>query len=351
MRSEYVAPTMSDPFEVRATDPADAPALNELYFRLTGLRRSIAQWRWEWLECPQGPAPSWVIVDRASGRIVGHHGVVPIELALGGRRIAAARTENTMVDPEFRTRIRYPAIEARLLRQLLTRFDLIYTTSGKGAHGLVRRRLGYTAAGTWRTYTVAMTLGYAAARLAGPAAGRAVSPLGLIRRGPGRRWALAEADDIGRVASLCAEWADGTAIGPLRTAELLAWRLLRHPFHQIQLALARENGRDRAFIAWREAAGPRDALDIHVEDLCAAENDPATMRQALCLLAHRYRSRAARVTLRTLAIDRPLARAARPLRPLWLGREAAENGAELLIRSDRVLPMPWDATMVLAEGI
>lgn len=342
---------MSDPFEVRATDPADAPALNDLYFKLTGLRRSIAQWRWEWIECPQGPAPSWVIVERASGRIVGHHGVIPIDLALGATRIAAARTENTMVDPDFRTRIRYPAIEARLLRELLQRFDLVYTTSGKGAHGLVRRRLGYASAGTWRTYTVAMTPAYVAARMAGAGLARLAAPLGAAMVQHAAQWTLEEASDLGAVARLCGEWADFDAIAPTRTAEHLRWRLQHHPYHRIALATARENGRDRAFIAWRESAGPRGTLEIHVEDLCAAGNDPVTMRQAFALLAHRYRAGAARVTLRTLANARPLARAADAMRPRLLGRDHAEEGAELLVRSERVPPAPWDATMVIAEGI
>lgn len=342
---------MADPqeFTVRPTQPEDGAALNDLYHRLTGTRRSIAQWRWEWFDTPAGPAPSWVIVETASGRIVGHHGVVPISLVQGGKRLAAARTENTMIDPDMRRRLVYPPIEARLLGQLLQRFDLIYTTSGKGSHGLVRKRLGYVSAGTWRTFTVGITPAYIAQRLAGGALGRLAAPLGVFTGRARAGWRLEETIDLARIAAYCARWHDTGAITPDRSADYLRWRLTEHPYHHIRLGLFSRDGEPAAFVAWREGKGAKDTRDIQIEDICVAGNDVDIFRAAFDALMIRYRAAPARITLRTLDNGRPLANAA----ALMAGRNRrADNGAELLVRSRvDITGVPWDATMVLAEGI
>ncbi len=337
-------------FTVRATQPSDAGALNDLYRRLTGIERTVAQWQWEWIDVPGGPAPSWVIVERASDRVVGHHGVVPVPLVHGARRLNAARTENTMIDPDARRRIVYPPIEARLLTELLQRFDLIFTTSGKGAHGLVRKRLGYRSAGQWRTFTIAMTPSYIAQRLAGAALGRLLSPLGAaIHRGKAG-WTIDETADAAQIAGHCARW-NADCIGPDRTTAHLRWRLNDHPYHRFRLGLLRRNGEPAAFLAWRDADGPNGTREVQIEDLCAAGNDGATIDAAFDALAALYCTKPARITLRTLDNGRPLARMA-TTRAARYRRAEPSDSAELLVRSDQHLDaLPWDATMLLAEGI
>jgi hypothetical protein len=337
---------MSEPsFSLRPTRPDDADALNALYRRLTGIARTAAQWRWEWIDCPGGPAPSWVIVEHRSGRVVGHHGVVPITLRLGQSSLAAARTENTMVEPAVRTQLRYPAIEAKLLAELLGRFDLIYTTSGKGPQRMIRERLGYRMAGRWRTFIAGTAPGYVSGRIAGGIGAALLAPLGRLITGRPKDWALAEADDLSAVARLCAEWHDPAVIAPVRSPEFLQWRLKRHPYHAVRLAFVRKDDVPLAVIAWHETAGSRGTLEIYVDDLVAAGNDAHTMHAALRLLVQRYRDRPARVLIRALGATADKFEA--------LGLSAAPgNGAELLVRSDRLPPdTAWEGTMLIAEGI
>ena len=342
---------MAEPqaFTVRPTQPRDGAALNQLYHRLTGTKRSIAQWRWEWFDTPTGPAPSWVIVETARERIVGHHGVVPVPLVHGGKRLSAARTENTMIDPDVRRHLVYPPIEARLLSELLQRFDLIYTTSGKGSHGLVRKRLGYISAGTWRTFTVGMTPAYAVQRLAGGTLSHLAAPLGFLAGRTRAGWRIEETTDLTRIANCCARWQDAGAITADRTADYLRWRLTDHPYHRIRLGLLNRNGEPAAFVAWRESKGVNGTHEIQIEDICASESNIDIFSAAFYRLTALYRWKPARITLRTLENGRPLARAA-ALKAVR--NPSAGEGTELLVRSRvDISGVPWDATMVLAEGI
>ena len=153
-------------FEVRQTQQSDMHELNSLYHLLTGIERSSRQFDWEWFDGFEGPAPSWVIVEKTSNRIAGHHGVIPVPLTFEGKRYRGARTENTMVHPDFRGKFPYHVVEAQLLKQLLLNYDAIFTTAGKGAQAVVRRRLGYVDAGRWQTNKLFSTTGYLARRLA-----------------------------------------------------------------------------------------------------------------------------------------------------------------------------------------
>jgi hypothetical protein len=338
-------------YELRPTEAADAGALNELYERLTGRRRSVEQWRWEWLEVPGGPAPSWVIVERASGKIVGHHGLVPVPLARGGRALRGARTENTMVAPEHRERFYYPAFEAQLLREVAPRFDVLYTCAGKSVQAAMRRRLGYRTAGSWETWTAAQGPAHRAARNAGRAAALALRPLAALARKAPAGWEIDEAPALERVESLWRLSAADFALAPLREADFLRWRLLENPYHRISLAIAREAGADRGFLAWREERAGRAGLRVVVEDLFVRGNDEVGCRAALRLLAWRYRASPARVLVRTTAADRPLRRAAAGLAPR--SRQVPlTDGAELLVRSEVLAPgEPWDATALIDEGL
>ena len=190
-------------FILRPTEPRDIEPLNDLYAELTGIRRTFAQFKWEWLDCPNGPAPSWVIVEALGGQVVGHHGVIPVLLSCAEATITAARTENTMVHPAFRAKLLYSAFEARILGKLLQEYEIIFTTAGKGAQSAVRHRLGYVTAGNWQTFTIAISPSYLTRRISCSALD---APAAWIRRLFTRQipsnWTLAPTDDCDRVARL-----------------------------------------------------------------------------------------------------------------------------------------------------
>lgn len=329
-------------FHLRETELGDAAGLNDLYRRLTGIVRSEAQWRWEWREGPWGIAPSWVIVEQASGRVVGHHGVVPLQLRLpDGHIVSGARTENTMVDPEYRKRFVYVAYEAGLLRDLLLRYDVIITTAGKGAQAALRKRLGYHAAGTWRTMSVhAHPLYPVAAALPRPWLDW------LPRRGGGGGWRLDPGDDLARVAAICAR-APFTAITADRSEAFLRWRFLDHPYQRYGLTVLNRDGVDVGYLAWkRQRRG--GAIDVIVDDIVMADGDDATYWQGLRAFSM-AQTGICRLVLRSLDNGGALSRAMEQANPRAF---AANGGTELLVRwAKETVPMSWDVTPALSQGI
>lgn len=134
--------------EVRArpAEPADREPLNHLYNQVTGRRRSESHAAWLWQDGWNGPNLSFAIEARESAcvwRIIGHHGIVQLPGQSSGERFLVGKTENTFVDPDYRNRILYPRIEARLLADYRRRFGVIFTTSGPRDALRLRQAMGY----------------------------------------------------------------------------------------------------------------------------------------------------------------------------------------------------------------
>lgn len=330
-------------YQLRRTEERDADDLNRLYHRLTGIVRSEAQWRWEWCDGPYGRAPSWVIVDDATGAVVAHHGVVPLRLRLpDGAIVKACRTENTMIDPDYRKRVLYFGYEARLLKEIARDFDVVFTTSGKGAPAVVRKRLGYRTIGVWCTAPV---LGHPLYR---PAIPLPQSVTGLIPRLGGSGDCLAElTTDTARVAVLCAGL-PAAAVSVDHSAEFLRWRFIEHPYNPYQLAIFRVAGRDAGYAAWR--VKPRGgANDIIVDDIVLRDATPQRLREALCALRPLLPSQPSRFVLRSLRESGPLSQV---IADAGHGAAADTAETELLARwSSGDGPLAWDVTPAIMQGI
>lgn len=143
----------SNEFILRRSRRSDGPALNGVYQQLTGIARTQEAFEWEWFDTPNGPNDSFVIIDRPSQQVVGHHGVVKVPIRINRQKLLAGRTENSMLLPEFRKKINYVNIERHLLETIFKRYDLMITTSGKSAQYAIRKRLGYIDCGPWEIST------------------------------------------------------------------------------------------------------------------------------------------------------------------------------------------------------
>lgn len=333
-------------FELRHTSSDDIPALNALYERLTGRRRSLSQYHWEWHGGPDGPGMSWVIVERASGQIAAHHGLVPVPLCVGGKPVAAARTENTMIDPAFAGRFPYHAYEALCLKQAKERFSVLFTTAGKGAPGAVRQRLGYQVVGHWSTYTVAATAAYLGQRLVGTAG----SVLG--RSGAPDPVDLIETRDPDRVGALWRQASPAFGITAARSASHIAWRLSDHAYHTYRMFVLTGPRRDRGFIAFHEMPGPRGTSEIMIEDVFSIDNRPDSLMEILRSAAVQLRGRPARMTMRIVGDDTPLARALAGVQPGYARlRGPAPGGPFLAWSADPLKDYQWEMTRFVAQGI
>lgn len=289
---------MTKAFDLRKASSEEAEEINRLYHLVTGRERSLAEYAWEWEQPPEGPGDRWVIREGASGRAVGHFGLIPLAFAFRGWRLLAGKTENTMVDPSYRSRFYYLSYEMRAFRKAQQRFDLFFTTAGRGPPGLMRRRLGYREIGYWRTYVLYASPNYVAERMArqgalwGRAFTRALLPFlsrilvllrsRRLRRGkriPPRRLGFTE-ETLNEIDCFWRRNRSLFGCTPERSSEFVRWRFSENPHHAYALYGFYDGDRLLGYLIAREgttALGERVFRRMVVEDLVAMEN-----RQDLC---------------------------------------------------------------------
>lgn len=130
----------------------DETALVRLYNDITARSRTLEQFRWEWLDTPEGRGSMWIIEEVETRKIVGHHGLIPMRFRFFDRSIMAGKTENTMVHPKYRGRVRYFSFETTFLDQAREIYGLLFTNMARGKPGRIRKGLGYTDIGNYEDY-------------------------------------------------------------------------------------------------------------------------------------------------------------------------------------------------------
>ncbi|MDH4208230.1 MAG: GNAT family N-acetyltransferase [Anaerolineae bacterium] len=95
---------MSKPWRARRYEPGDEEeilALRRLVFAggEEG-RNSESYWRWEYADCPAGPATIWLAVD--DGQVVGHYAVRPVRMQCDGVPLAGSVSLDAMTHPDYR---------------------------------------------------------------------------------------------------------------------------------------------------------------------------------------------------------------------------------------------------------
>lgn len=128
----------------------DKEELNDLYNRSFGRSRTIEQFEWEWLNTPEGWGSIWILEDSDTGKIVGHHGLMPFKFSYMGRTILVGKTENNVIDSQYRGKGIYSTFAAKCLEEAKERFDLVFTTAGSGAKRRVRQ--GYAVVAGYTLY-------------------------------------------------------------------------------------------------------------------------------------------------------------------------------------------------------
>jgi hypothetical protein len=142
-------------FSYRRYKEGDASAINELYFRVTGRKRTVEQHAWQWLKSPAGESEMWLIeatLDDGSTQLIGHHGVMAEEFSYHGKDIRVGKTENTMVLPEFRQKLLYPRFEKKFLDNYESKFDALFSTMGPAPAIRLREAMGYKSKYEWKTF-------------------------------------------------------------------------------------------------------------------------------------------------------------------------------------------------------
>ncbi|MCK6555425.1 hypothetical protein L6Q96_12730 [Candidatus Binatia bacterium] len=350
-----------------------ASEVNQFYNGFTGKDRSLAAHRWEFFAGPGGPALVWTITEAVSRRIVGHHAIVPTPMVCRGVTVPGGRTENTIIDPAFRTKVFYPGMEKRALAETLESLRVVYTIHSTGP-GRLRERLGYSTAGRWVVYVPRSgplylrallrrgsgALGLRVPEVALGAAARTVGVAQRLRRGlRGRSGVIVQ--EVENVDALGGEyeafWArarDGYPMTIDRSPAFLRWRFADNPHLRCRTWTVRRGGRLAAVII-----GHRHVLEgasaLYVDDIVVGAYGEADFTAAVSCL-DTLDPGADSVVLTTLAVDTPLHRVLRrrfPVQARLLDRYGSRLFDEMLVldKSDADNPEPWYVTAIFTEGM
>ena len=144
-----------DRYFSRAFKPDDAQCIIDLYKTLTGRIRTIKQYSWEWIETWDGNGSAWLMFDTnrtAGDQLVCQYSLIPTPLSFYGNSCLAGKTENCMSHPDLRGKRLYFPHEKEYFEEAKKRFQAFFTTTGKGAPGRVRTKLGYFPLDIWTRY-------------------------------------------------------------------------------------------------------------------------------------------------------------------------------------------------------
>jgi len=142
-------------FAFRQYKPGDEEAINQLYHAVTHRVRTIEEHRWQWLSAPAGAGDIWLIhevEDRGKEKLIGHHGVMPLRFTHGSQDLLFGKIENTMVLPDYRTKILYPRFEIQFKQSYQQRYHAIFATMGPEAAIRVRKAGGFQFPVEWCNY-------------------------------------------------------------------------------------------------------------------------------------------------------------------------------------------------------
>jgi hypothetical protein len=352
-----------------------AEEINALYNRFTGKSRTLDAYHWEFYRNAAGPALIWTITEAATGRIVGHHSIIPTPLVERGTLITGGRTENTIVDRGFRHKIFYPGMEKKALAEALQTFRVLYTVRANAfSPGPLRRRFGYKPVGRWTVYLARIGPEYLRGLLE-----RAVSRrpgwrpdllltvvaqcIGRAYRAGsqlGRRsvpWDVAEASDVTAFADEYERfWGEARERYDLtidRSLGFLRWRFRDNPHLKFRTWTFRREGRLQAVVIGH-AHTLGNASALYVDDIIVGEYEQAVFHATLACLP-KLAPELDAIVVMTLATDTPLHRALQrrfPLQSFLLGRLGPKLFDEMLaLDQDGTISQPWYVTPIFTEGV
>ena len=117
----------------------DILAITNIYDETTGRNRTLEQHRWEWFGSPYKNV-SYVVTNNKD-EIIGHHGLLSVELDFHSQRYQMGKTENTIIKKGFGPI--YPKNEMEMFKEYSSKYDVLMTTAAWGVTRRIREKLGY----------------------------------------------------------------------------------------------------------------------------------------------------------------------------------------------------------------
>ena len=110
-----------------------------IYNEITGRNRAFEEHQWEWFGSSY-KNKSYVITDNKN-QIIGHHGLLTVELDFKDHRYCMGKTENTIIKKGFGAV--YPKNEVAMFKEYSSEYDVLMTTAAWGVTRRIREKLGY----------------------------------------------------------------------------------------------------------------------------------------------------------------------------------------------------------------
>ncbi len=86
--------------EYRDFRPGDENAIDDLYHRIFRKTRDLEQWKWEFLNTPEGKSIIRIIED--GGKVIGHIALIPMRFSFFGTDIIVGKSEDSSLLAEYR---------------------------------------------------------------------------------------------------------------------------------------------------------------------------------------------------------------------------------------------------------
>lgn len=117
----------------------DIHKIVEIYNQVTGRNRTFYQHQWEWFCSPYENFS--YIIQKKDGEIIGHHGLLRVEISYQKKKYKMAKTENTVIKKGYGPL--YPKNEMAIHKEYIPEFDVLMTTAAQGVTRKLREKLGY----------------------------------------------------------------------------------------------------------------------------------------------------------------------------------------------------------------
>lgn len=280
---------MTTDYRYRRFRDGDAARINRLYEEITGRRRTISQFEWQWLKAPGGIAEIWLIEairENQEPQLIGHHGIMPIRFSHGKDDVLVGKTENTMVLPEYRSRILYPRFEKRFAAEYEGRFSALFSTTGPPEAIRQRRAMGYGFSATWMRArfttsngaTVRLILGTVLQRTfrskVRPAsvAGAGENVIKVARAGAPKRLRALRDDEAAKDDFFTTFWSRCRlryGLTPRRDREDLDWRFWSNPYSEHVTLVSDSDPDEAGYIVLKKSNA--QSRSVLIEDIVTSD--------------------------------------------------------------------------------
>jgi predicted N-acetyltransferase YhbS len=266
--------------EYREYRPGDEKELNDLYNEVFSRRRTIEQWKWEYIDTPEGPGKILLVEDE--GRVIGHEAMVPMRFQVFGEEFLGGKIEDAYIDKKYRGQKLFgPLTEKCIEISEKAGYSLTFGLTARPVNYQLHVTRGYRHTCSLNAYfaplkpaaavsDIARLLHFSPPKKAALAAVMSV----LAKRFEGRCRKLAREQDTYEIVRIerfdrgfDEMWQELTAsrriVSIRRSSAFLNWRYIEMPYRRYDVFAALSAGRKVAYLC--AAVVTREDMDLRLK--------------------------------------------------------------------------------------